>query len=234
MRVLHITWIMILNLIIVGCKSIDSKKADEAVNVPETVANQVFTVKITGNEQDSLVTAYILLQNENAGQIAGNPLPAGMEIYIDDMLFQEDSARMTGVYYEINTPATQFTGNHKLVFKQGGNVVYELDFQYEPLLLQAPIPQPLPKGDFNIAVKVEQQTPVRIFLTDTSITGREVNRLDTIRNGQFMLRDGDMAMLASGPVQAQFSTEQEIPFQSRHLKGRIEISYRLSRALVLQ
>jgi hypothetical protein len=74
-----------------------------------------------------------------------------------------------------------------------------------------------------------------VVLTDTSFASADINDVDTVRNGQLVIRADRLSALINGPIHLQFYREQTLPLKkSTQEGGKFMISYGLKRDFELK
>lgn len=210
-------------LIFFSCKS----NKEDAVN-PEAI---YFDYKITGEEGNDNLT--VLLQFREGG-VGGEAVSIG-KVTLDGEVLPADSAKRTGVFYELHKPIAEFAGNHTIVLAGSNNKEYKEEFDFQPVELITQLPDSIKKGEMNLEFDgLENEDYMRILLTDTSFINDGINRVDTVNNGQLFISQSDLFTLANGPVQLQFIREYERPVKNGTKSGgRLLITYRLQREIWL-
>ena len=194
-----------------------------------------FDYKIRGEEKDSNVTVYIQYRK---GGPNGTPLMLNEphEIQLDGETILADSAKLTGVYYEIQKPSDTFKGKHSISFTGLNGKEYRQEFFYQPFKLKTKIPAIVNRGDlaFDFAgLKTEDY--IRAILTDTSFTSRDIHEIDTVKNGRLIITADKLKNLVNGPITLQFYKETEKSVKNSPAEGgRILVSYGLQREFELK
>ncbi len=194
-----------------------------------------FDYQITGDEDDAMAT--VLLQFRFGG-------PHGTTLVLDDPSFVSfdgnkiavDSSRMAGAYYEVRVPVNRMAGQHNILFSNSDGKQYTQDFSFQPLALQATIPDSVQAGNLQLPLSgVEDGGAVRMVLMDTSRNGEGIDRVDTVRNGAILLHAAELAQLTPGPIHLELLRDVRVPLTSTTPEGgKMTISYSLRREFVLK
>jgi hypothetical protein len=194
-----------------------------------------FDYKIKGEEKDGKVTVYLQFKEggPNGPSLILND-PAKVEL--DGHAIDRDNAKVTGAYYEIQRSADSFEGKHIIVFTDLDEKKYNEEFQYHPFGLQKEIPAIINRGDIMFDLKgVKNMDAIRVAATDTSFASRDINEIDTVRNGKLILADSKLKSLVDGPIILMLSKETDEPIRNATKGGgRIVIDYGLQREFELR
>lgn len=190
--------------------------------------------RIWGEEGNDSMMVLLQFRKEDA-EGATIALQAPAKVELDGQPLREDSAKMTGPFYETARPAGDFSGQHSLVFTGADGKQYREEFFFRPVYLKTPLPEEITRGGLVLELEgLDPEDYVRVLLTDTTFTGKEINRLDTVKNGRVTISKQDLGTIASGPVYLELHKEYERPVKDGPGKGgRLSISYGLKRAFVL-
>lgn len=163
-------------------------------------------------------------------------LPPDAEILLDGQPLQADSVKRTGGFYETHLPIDSFQGIHHLVLRQAGKLVHDEAFNFAVMSLEKEPGDSLSRKDILLHLTgLEDEDYVRVIATDTAFYSEGINRLDTIRNRELMLRQEDLVKLVNGPVQLILSREWEKPIEENGYPiGRMSINYTLRREFILK
>ena len=194
-----------------------------------------FDYKIWGEEKDSSVTVY--LQYHRGGPNGTTLLldePA--EVKLDSERFRVDSSRLGGIFYELQKPSEEFAGKHTIIFTDQNKKEYSEEFIYRPFHLKTKIPAIMERGNLVFDLDgLEVVDYVTVFATDTSFTSKDINRIDTVKNGRLIIYEEELKNLVDGPVSIQFNKDIEGPVKQGTKKGgRIVIRYSLQREFELR
>lgn len=162
-------------------------------------------------------------------------LPPDAEILLDGQPLQADSVKRTGGFYETHLPIDSFQGMHHLVLRQAGKLVHDEAFNFAVMGLEKEPGDSLSRKDILLTLTgLEDEDYVRVIATDTAFYSEGINRLDTIRKRELMLRQEDLVKLVNGPVQLILSREWEKTIEENGYPiGRISINYSLRREFIL-
>lgn len=207
-----------------GCKSDDKAKEFDASHL-------YFDYQITGTEGNDNLT--ILLQYRMDSEDGdGMAIPAPGLVTIDGEVISVDSAKTTGYFYELHKPIDGFTGKHVITLKVGTKE-YKEEFEFRPLSMQTSFSDTLYRDDHSFQFDgLEQEDFIRVLINDTSVKN-DINRMDTVRNGQLTVSLEDLENLAPGPLQFEFIREYEREIKNAPEGGRLLIIYGVKREFFL-
>jgi hypothetical protein len=230
-RLNNLLLILISTLILLTTCTNNETRSSRELN-PDAV---FFDYKIKGEEKDSNVTVYIQFRN---GGPDGSTLlleePASIQL--DGEIIPADSAKLTGVFYEIQKPANAFAGKHSILFTDNNKKEYREEFVYQPFRLTTKIPATVDRGDlaFDFA-GLGAGDRIRVILTDTSFESRDIHEIDTVKNGRLVITTDKLKNLVNGPITLQFYKETEKSVTNNAGgSGRIAVSYGLQREFELK
>ena len=206
----------------------NNKKGNDEVN-PDAV---YFDYQITGKEGDDNLT--VLLQYRDGGQ-DGDAVSMG-KVILDGELLPADSAKMSGIFYELHKPIAEFAGKHSIVFTDINKKEYKEDFSFQPIFLLTPVTDTAQRSDLVFEFEgLEAKDFIRVVMTDTSFANNGINRVDAVSNGRLVITKDDLETLANGPVQVEFIREYEKPVKNGTDEGgRLLITYSLKREFFLK
>ena len=192
-----------------------------------------FDCKVRGEEKDSNVTVYIQFKE---GGSNGTPIelddPA--KIKLDGELISVDSAKLTGPYYEIRKPSAGFPGKHIISFTDPGEKKYDEEFIYRPFSLKTKL-SVVSRGDILFDFDgLSDEDHIRISATDTSFGSKDINEIDTVKNGKLVIPAVKLKNLVNGPITLLLSKETERIIRKSSEWGRIVVSYDIQRAFELK
>ena len=158
------------------------------------------------------------------------------KVILDGEQLKVDSAKVTGAYYEVQRPLTSFSGKHTINFTDLNKKEYNEEFEFTPFSLEPDVPATLNRGDLVFNFKgLDPVDYLSVILTDTSFTSADINDVDTVRNGQLVIRADRLSALINGPIHLQFYREQTLPLKkSTQEGGKLMISYGLKRDFELR
>ena len=209
--------------------------SETARNKNVNPAEIYFDYKIRGEEKDSDVTVFLRFK------VGG---PNGTTIFLTDPAKVEldgepipvDSAKRTGAYYEIRMPAKGFEGKHSILFTGLDNEEYREDFVYKPFRLKTKLPSVIDRGDIVFDIDgLEAEDYLRVSLIDTSFRSRDINEIDTVKNGRLIIPVDKLKNLVDGPITVLLYKDVEKPVKDgTKAGGRIVVSYGLQREFELR
>ena len=158
------------------------------------------------------------------------------KVELDGEQIKLDSAKFSGAYYEVQKPLVSFTGKHSIVFTDLNNTEYTEEFEFAPFEISPNVPALLKRGDLVFDLKgLEPIEYIRVILTDTSFTSRDINDIDTVRNGKLVISSERLSALKDGPIHLQFNREYERLVRNGTKEGgMLSITYRLKREFELK
>ena len=222
--------ISISTLIFFSCSSNEVGNAKD-VN-PESI---YFEYKVWGDEGNDDIT--VMLQYRFAGKngttlVLENP----SKVELDGDSIKVDSSNMDGAYYEIIKPAKDFVGKHTITFTNLENKQYKEDFDFKPISLRTRIPNEVKRGDLTFDIDgLEPLDYVRVLLTDTSFESRDINWVDTVKNGRVTISAEDLKNVMNGPIHLELIKEIDKPIKNGTKEGgSYYFSYGLKRDFVLK
>jgi hypothetical protein len=210
----------------------DNKPSDIKDVSPDAI---FFDYKIRGEEHDGRITAY--LQFKRSGH-NGVPLiltePAKVEL--DGEVLSRDSAKLTGAFYEIQKPVENFAGKHTIMFTDIDTREYSEEFVYQPFQLKTKIPTTISREqlvfDFDGLEPVDY---LRVSLIDTAFMSRDINEIDTVKDGRLIIPSEKLYNLVDGPITLLLYRETERPIRNgTRAGGRIVVSYGIQRVFELR
>ncbi len=193
-----------------------------------------FDYKITAEEGNDNLTVMLQFRDGEEGDAVSIPGPGS--VLLDGELLEEDSTKMTGVFYEIHKPIAGFAGKHSIVFTNADKKQYKEEFEFKPMNLLKPIPDSLRRNDLILELDgIDEKELLTILLTDTSSYHDGINKTDSVVNGRLVITRADLDNLSNGPVQLEIIREIERPVHARTKEGgRLLIRYSLRREFFLQ
>ncbi len=157
------------------------------------------------------------------------------KVELDGEEIMPDSAKFSGAYYEIHKPLHSFAGKHSIVFTDLNNNKYIEEFEFIPFEISPGLLPVLKREDLVFHLKgLEPEEIIRVILTDTSFTSRDINDMDTVRDGKLIIAANRLSALKDGPIDLQFNREFEKPIKNGTKEGGLlSITYRLKREFEL-
>ncbi len=161
--------------------------------------------------------------------------PAGVQL--DGQALSPDSAKYSGVYYEVARPKDSFVGRHTIVFTGPDKKQYREEFSFQPFSLAEELPERLNRTPFTIRLAnfPAEATEMRLSLSDTSSRPDSgVNEDILVRNGEIPVTEAMLNRLSEGPVMLYLERlERRAPRAGTPEGGQILQQYSLSRAFEL-
>lgn len=157
-------------------------------------------------------------------------------VLLDGELLPPDSARFSGIYYEVQKPYNSFTGKHSIVFTDINGKEYREEIDFSPIYLKHDVPDVLTRKDLVFELGgLEPFDYIRVLLTDTSFASSDINEVDTVKNGRLVITTQRLSKLMNGPVYLQFFKEFELPVKNGTPEGgKISVTYGLKREFELR
>ncbi|HEU5164665.1 MAG TPA: hypothetical protein VFU29_03955 [Chitinophagaceae bacterium] len=158
------------------------------------------------------------------------------KVLLDGEQLKVDSAKVTGAYYEVQRPISSFAGKHTISFTDLNKKEYNEEFEFRPFTLDPDVPSTLSRGDLIFSFKgLDPVDYLSVILTDTSFTSRDINDVDTVKNGRLVIRADRLSALINGPIHLQFFREQVLPLKRPTKEGgKFMITYGLKRDFQLK
>jgi len=158
------------------------------------------------------------------------------KVILDGEQLNVDSAKVTGAYYEVQRPISSFAGKHTISFTDLNKKEYNEEFEFRPFTLDPDVPSTLNRGDLVFNFKgLEPVDYLSVILTDTSFTSKDINDVDTVRNGRLVIEANRLSALINGPIHLQFFREQLLPLKKPTKEGgKFMITYGLKRDFELK
>jgi hypothetical protein len=197
--------------------------------------NIYFDYKIWGEEGKDDISC--LLRFHFSGQNGISLLldkPSRVEL--DGVEIPADSAKLSGVFYEIQKPLVDFTGKHTITFTGIDNKQYKEDFHFQPFGLKKGPPQISQRQDWVFQFEGLQPVDyIRVILIDTSFASNGINEIDTVKNGTLVIQKERLNNLVNGPVTMVLFKEEENPIKNGTKRGgKLSITYGLKRHFELK
>ena len=196
--------------------------------------NIYFHYQITGEENKENVHCYFQFRTggPNGTSLAFHE-PGSVKL--DGVSLKPDSTSFTGIFYEIMKPAVSFSGTHILQVVSMSGKEYTDSFTYKPFSFVDSMPVVVKIADQTIKLKgLDKIDYVRLIATDTSFNSPDINKVDTIKNGNLIISAKRFGKIVKGPINFQLIKEKEIiSSKSEGFRGKINISYGLKRNFLL-
>jgi hypothetical protein len=217
-------------LFITSCSSNEIGNSKD-VN-PESI---YFDYRVWGDEESGYIT--VKLQYRFAGPNGTTLLlQEPSKVTLDGADIQADSSKMSGAFYEITKPVSDFAGRHTIVFINAEQKEYKEEFSFYPISLKTTIPAVINRAD--LVFELDGLAPkdyVRVMMTDTASFSEGISRIDTVTNGRIVITKADLASLANGPVHFEISKEDEKRVKNGTREGgTLSVSYELKREFELR
>lgn len=178
-----------------------------------------FDYNLTGYEDMEEVT--LRLQYRFAGPNGTTLLlNEPSQVTLDGVVLKADSSKMSGVYYEVIKPKGAFTGQHTIVFTDHNKKNYTEKFSFAPFAVKYNLPDTIKRENLVIHLEgVKALDYVSVLFTDTVFTNSGLNRVDTVKNGELVIKKADLDKLASGPVYLDLFKEEDAPIEDGTAEG---------------
>jgi len=219
-----------LFLILMSCTS------NEIGNIKDVNPDAVFfdyDIRAEEGNEDVTVNLQYRMGGKNGTTLV---LDEPSKIMLDGEQLKVDSAKVTGAYYEAQKPFVSFAGKHTISFTDLNKKEYNEEFEFTPFTLDTNIPSTLNRGDLVFNFKgLDPVDYLSVILTDTSYTSDDINDIDTVRNGQLVIKADRLSALVNGPIHLQFFREQALPLKKPTKEGgKFMITYGLKRDFELK
>jgi hypothetical protein len=222
--------ILVFPVLFIGCQSNEVGNSNDVD--PDSIW---FDYKITGEEGNPDIT--VLLQYRYGGSNGTTLLLVEPSmVKVDGVALKGDSSRMTGAFYELIRPVSQFMGKHEILFTDLNEKDYREIFYFQPMYLLTDLPDTIQRTDLYFELQgLEEEDFVRVLLTDTSFTSPGINRLESVKNGKLTIKKTDLEKLVNGPIHLELIKENEKKVKAATNEGgRIAINYGLRRSFLLR
>ncbi len=196
--------------------------------------NIYFDYMISGDEEEDDVACVLRFRkggkNGNAVLLRGNS-----KVELDGQPIAADSAGLSGVFYEVRKPVSEFAGVHRVTFTGSDKKQYTEEFTFSPFTLKNDITELVSRSDFRIELNgAEQGARIRVVLMDTAVHSNGLNEVVTVSDGTIHFSREQLQKVKNGPVTMLLSLEQERPVKNGTPKGgKLNISYGLRRDFVM-
>lgn len=219
---------LLSGIILAGCFGSMSKEGEAG---PEDI---YLDYKIWGEEgEDSVMVMLQFREYDAYGTTVRIDGPGS--VTLDGKRIQADSSVMTGPYYAVTRQVKEFIGWHTIVFTSAGKVKHKEEFYFRPFTLKTQLTDTLKRDRLSLLFEgLEKRDIVRVLLTDTSITGDGINRLDTVWNNKLTLTKNALSYLENGPIHLELIRETEKPVENHTgAGGTITVLYTIRREFFL-
>lgn len=216
-------------MLVLSCNEKD-KKAGAVSNPDEFYLDY----RITAEEGNDKLTVLVRFREEEEGDAL--LLPPGTRVLLDNSPLEADSSKRTGGFYETHLAIDSFEGKHTLLLKQGDRIIHQQMFEFFPMGLESEPGDSIARQDLILGLLgLRDEDYVRVIATDTAFYSEGINRVDTIRDHQLLIRQSDLESLVNGPVQLLLSREWELPLEKGERNaGQLSITYSLRREFILK
>jgi hypothetical protein len=194
-----------------------------------------FDYKIWGEEGKEEVT--VNLQYRMGGKNGTTlMLDAPSKVLLDGEELRVDSAKFSGAFYEVQKPTTAFAGNHTISFTDLNKNEYKEEFSFTPFSLDPDVPAVITRGELVFTFKgLEPVDYLTVVLTDTSFSSKDINDLDTVKNGRLVINSERLSAVVNGPINLQFIKEGNQDLKNTTKEGgKLYMSYGLKREFELK
>jgi hypothetical protein len=218
--------IAFLALTLPACLNNETKQTPPESSVEEIIHDY----RISSEEGGENVA--LLLQHRAGGLGEPGILVENSRLSLDGRQLEPDSAKLTGVFYEVQLPAAGFEGVHQLVFTDAKGEEHRADFTYKPFTLSEELPKTLRRKPFTIRLANFPTEPstVQLVMIDTSFSSGDVNEELQIENAELTVTEKQLSRLTNGPVTLELYYDQKLPLKNfASGRGRILISHSLRR-----
>jgi hypothetical protein len=230
MNRLPVTLILLSLIFITACTSNEIGSSKD-VN-PDAV---YFDYKVWGEEGREEVT--VNLQYRMGGKNGTTLLlDAPSEVKLDGELIKADSAKFSGAFYEVQKPAAAFAGTHTILFTDLNKKEYKEEFSFTPFSLEPDVPAVVTRGELVFTFKgLEPVDYLTVVLTDTSFSSKDINDVDTVKNGRLVISAERLGAVVNGPINLQFIKEGFKDLKNTTKEGgKLYMSYGLKREFELK
>lgn len=223
-------------LVLIGCSNEGGQDPAEISRLDEVAMNEIYLdYRIHAEEGDDNLNIFLQFREEDE---SGRTLVVGEagKVKLDEEVLEVDSAFRSGAYYESQKPIASFTGDHVIKLEGPEGVTLEEKFSFYPMLILGGMPDSVSRQE-DLLLQLgglEAEEFVRVVMTDTSFVNEGINRLDTVKNGQLLIRRAEFESLAKGPVHLELYREMERPTRSEtNAGGRFSLTYVIKRDFIL-
>jgi hypothetical protein len=152
------------------------------------------------------------------------------KVLLDKRQLQEDSAAVTGVYYEMYVPVDSFTGNHRIDYWDEKGKLFSDEFSFNRFSV-ADLPERVKRAPFVIQLDdfPETETRIHLVMVDTAFMTNDINELLYAVNGEIRVTEPMLRQVKNGPISLEIFREQEKIVKG----GRISVRYGVKREFEL-
>jgi hypothetical protein len=194
---------------------------------PDTI---YFDYSITAEENEEVTCMFRYRIGGPEGRTLFLDEPSKVEL--DGQRLMPDTARFTGIFYEVSKPAANFAGEHNIVFTASDKRQYKEKIDFDPFELENELPERISRKPFTIQINhlPENEKSLHLVMTDTGYATNDVDEMVTVVNGAIMVDEEMLSRLTEGPIWLQLSRETETPLQQKTKQGgRLYMRYGLKR-----
>lgn len=217
--------VLALCLFVLGACNGEDKKGTVALPASDLYLDY----KVSAEETAEYAVA-LLYFRDGGPDAKAIELKDGSQVSFDGEPLVADSAKLAGIYYEVQRPLASFAGPHKIVYKNKQGQTFEKSFQFIPLTLEN-ISAVMSRNDLVLKLgKSAGKGKIQVLVTDTSFKTTDINEEYTVENGQIVISKEALRKVANGPVTLELVKEetQSLP------NGKLTLSYTLRRELELR
>jgi hypothetical protein len=196
---------------------------------PTPISDLYLDYRVSAEEAAEYAVVLLYFRNGGAEGDAV-ALEPGSQVSFDGEPLTADSARLSGIYYEVQRPLANFAGPHKIIYKNKQGQTFEQSFQFVPLTLEN-LPPVLTRRDLALHLgKSAGKATIQVVVTDTSFATIDINEEYSASNGQIVISNDALKKVANGPITLELDKveTQDLP------NGKLTISYTLRRELELK
>ena len=219
--------IVFVSFLIISCRDKERSNWDGNKNI-------FASYNFWGEEGKEFITAFFQFhagEEEDPGFVLDEPA----KVYLDDVLLMPDSARQSGVFYEMQIPIKRFAGKHTIRFIDRNNKEYSEEFSFTPFGLLNKLPDTVKRDNLILHFKgLNEKDVLRVVMTDTAFKSEGINEIDTVYNNLLDLRKF-LNAITNGPVTLHlYKEEEQLLHEKGYGKGIISITYALKREFELK
>ena len=220
--------VTVVLFLILSCNDEDQER-----NKPSGSADLYFDYRIWGDEESGLMTVILRFRELDEDGDAVSLKPPS-HVAFDGEKLVAGSSHMNGVFYEIRIPTEDFNGTHQITYTNAEGNAYHEEFSFRAMELKTSFSETVSRQDLQLEFSgLDSSDFVHTIMTDTSKWGREIDRVDTVRNGLLTIPGSYLDQLHDGPVFLEFYREEAWPLKEAPGAGRLSITYGIKRAFIL-
>jgi hypothetical protein len=191
-------------------------------------------LRICGEEGNPLI--HCLLQAQDPEKLSAPvTLPQSEYVTINGTRLIADSTRYSGVFYQAELSADQFSGEHNISYTSSDGRTHSDHFSFSPFTISNDLGQEQSSTGFtlNFSGLSSAEKAVNLLITDTAFLTEDVNTLAGIKEGKLRITREMLSGLSKGPVLMQVIIEQETRLRIGRTRGKLQVSYNISREFSL-